>query len=259
MNTAENRAHWDKQAALGVTAGTQDLILKQLEQRAILGAFVGNGTYGHFKVLEVGCGLGETSRMIARIRQDCSITAIDSSEAMIAGARKAQAKQGGRKLVRYEVGDVSARDPIGPFDMVYSQRCLINLSSWYDQHNAINAIARRLKRGGRFIMCEHSQDGLNAINVAREALGLERIHAPWHNRYFQGADFAGVNSLSLLHCIPFSAAYYYHSRVINAALAAKQRRQPKYDSPVNKLALEIPPMCVNQNLAQGRLWVWEKA
>jgi SAM-dependent methyltransferase len=250
MNTAENRAHWDERAKLGETAGTQDLILKELEQRAILEAL---GDDRHLDVLEVGCGRGETVRLVSqRIR--LMVDAIDSSPEMIAAAQK-----GAPTDVEFMVADVMdiPRD-LRDYDVIYSQRCLINLPSWDAQEQAIDAIAERLFTGGRFLMCEHSQNGVNAINEARQALGLTAIEPPWHNRYFRDEELATITSLALLRCVPFSATYYFLSRVLNAKLSADQGKAPEYDAPINQLALTLPADYVDAALAQGRLWIWEK-
>jgi ubiquinone/menaquinone biosynthesis C-methylase UbiE len=246
---------WDERAKLGVTSGTQDLILRALEQRYILGLI----TNPYDEVMEVGAGTGETAAMV-KDRLEIGMRAIDSSPAMVSLANVNSSAHGWG--VEFEVGD--AMEPPKSYnghgyDIVYSQRCLINLPSWEAQKQAIDAIASVLVPGGRFLMCEHSADGLEAINEARVAIGLSEINAPWHNRYFGGYELSAITSLKLVGAKPFSATYYYHSRVINAALAAKAGQEPDYDSEVNRLALTLPADCVDPRFAQGRLWIWEKA
>ncbi len=246
----EIREHWDKRAVLGSIAGTQDLILKQLEREAIIRS-LGPISAEDDDVLEVGCGDGTTAAMVAKMFPLGSVTGIDSSAPMLALAEQHVSN------VRFMVGDVLDLPPIG-FDHAYSQRCIINLPTWEQQKQAIDAIADRLMSGGRFLMCEHSQDGLDAINAERVKLGMTLIQPPWHNRYFRDEELATVNSMKLIECIPFSATYYFLSRVINAKLAAEEGREPEYDAPINKLALTLPSECVDARFAQGRLWVWVK-
>ncbi len=247
MNTAENRAFWDQQASLGEKAGTQDLILKELEQRAILGEI---GPNRHANVLEVGCGLGETARLVSR-HMRVGIDAVDSSPEMIA-----KAKSGPPCDVFFEVGDVMSLRP-DKYDVVYSQRCLINLPSWEAQKQAIDAIANVLVSGGRFLMVEASQQALYAINGARRLCGLAEIERPWHNIYVDDVALEDeITSLRLVDCVPFSAAYYYHSRVLNAALS--DPHQPAYDAPINQMALTLPWTCVDARFSQSKLWIWQK-
>lgn len=255
MNTAENRAHWDKQAALGATAGTQDLILKQLEQRAILQAIHNPQA---IRILEVGCGRGETAR---KVFEDCwtsTLLAIDSSPEMIA-----HASEHANTSLRFEVGDVMD-PPQGPFDIIYSQRCLINLPSWEAQKQAIDAIADRLVPGGKFLMCEHSQDGFDFINDVRVDCGLEPMPVVMlpdgtpRNRYLRDGQLGLVRSLRLVECQCFSSNYYFLSRIVNARLAQDRGDAPQYDSEINRLALSLEPDLVDPRFAQGRLWVWQK-
>ncbi len=252
MHPADIKDYWDSRAALGETAGTQDLILKQLEQRAILQAMEEPYKFiAQPRILEIGCGIGETARLVAAAYPCARIMAIDRSPAMIDAAMHTQGAG-----VDFFVGD-ALHPPDGRFDIIYTQRCLINLETWGHQKTAIERIGSRLVTGGKFIMCEHSQAGLDAINAARGGLGLSSIERPWHNIYMN-ADLYSIDGLELVECRPFSATYYFLSRVINAKLAAELGQEPAYDAPINKLALTLPSECVDARFAQGKLWVWSK-
>jgi SAM-dependent methyltransferase len=256
------KAYWDQRASLGETAGTQDLILKQLEERAILGEIdpakfrprqILENKWQRRGILEIGCGLGRLAGMVAERVREAEVWATDTSEAMIQGALDS-----GVCNVTFRTGDVFSLPSGVQFDLIYTERCLINLGSWAAQKGTIDAISARLTTGGKFIMCEHSADGLAAINTERARLGLPTLKAPWHNRYIFDHEIASVSSMDLVKCIPFSATYYFLSRVVNAALAAKEGREPAYDAEINQLALTLPYTAVDPRFAQGRLWVWGK-
>lgn len=239
--------YWNQRATLGTRAGSDDLIAKQLEQRAILAEMpIGTPAW----TLEVGCGLGETAGLVADWT-GTQVLAIDAAEGMVAAGKP-------HPRVEYRHRSVDEMSDLGFFGCVYTQRCLINLPDWGAQKRAIDAIAARLFSGGLFLMCENSQDGLDAINEARASIQLPRITRPWHNAYLKDADLATVTSLKLLRCVPFSATYYLLSRVINAKLASWSRCEPSYDAPINTLARTLPAIA-DPRLAQNRLWVWQKA
>ncbi len=250
------KSHWDSRSGLGATAGTQDLILKQLEQRAIESEVQTILRFGLTRILEVGCGTGDFSKCVASWRGVEEIYAIDTSAEMVAESLKTLPIGLPWSISQIDVRDIPRQ--WGTLGIVYSERCLINLPTWAEQKNAIDKIASMLSQGGRFIMCEHSQDGLDAINTERAKLNLSVIERPWHNKYFLDSELATITSLKLLECIPFSATYYFLSRVINAKLAAEEGREPEYDAPINRLALTLPADMVNPALAQGRLWIWAK-
>jgi SAM-dependent methyltransferase len=232
------KEHWDLRAELGERAGTDDLIAKRLEQWALWDAMPDEG-----RVLEIGCGLGETARMVARRLPN--LTAIDNSDKMILQASRDAPD------IDFRVGELF--DIEGEWDVIYTQRCLINIE---DQEQAFQTIADHLAPNGRYLSVECSQDGLDAINSMRVAADLPKISPPysWH-KYLRDSDLSEIECLDLLECREFSSTYYYLSRVINAALAKAHGEEPRYDDPINQLALELPSV---GPWSQTRLWIWEK-
>ena len=102
-------------------------------------------------------------------------------------------------------------------------------------------------------MCENSQDGLDAINVLRLSVGLPSIIHPWHNRYLYDAEIKKIKEVQLLDINYYSSTYYFLSRVVNAWQSAQEGKEPDYEAPVNKLALQLPAI---NKMGQGRIWVW---
>src|SRR6185295_425301 len=74
-------------------------------------------------------------------------------------------------------------------DIVYTERCLINLLTWEDQQKALKEINRVLKKGGFYFMVESFTDGFDNLNKARRELGLDSIPVAHHNRYFDKQSF----------------------------------------------------------------------
>jgi hypothetical protein len=146
---------------------------------------------------------------------------------------------------------------MGKFDMIYTERTLINLPDWSTQSKAIADISKLLVESGRYVMCESSQDGLDSINSLRQKLGLNLITPPWHNRYLKDAEVAklAIPGIKLEEVRDFSSTYYFLSRVVNVWMAAREGKEPEYDAPVNQLALELPAF---GNIGQTRIWAWRK-
>jgi ubiquinone/menaquinone biosynthesis C-methylase UbiE len=241
---------WNQRAALGETAGTQDLILKQLEHRAILAEVQ---RLKPKRILEVGCGRGELAReIVAACPWVEQYDACDNSEGMFLAALKEDPYS--RQILKYhhcELADL----PTGPYDCIITERMLINLPNAEAQNAAVLEFVSRLDSGGAYLMCEHFREGLVAINSIRYSMGLPCISAPWHNCYLNPA----LDGYAATTKIPFSAVYYFLSRVVNAKLAHDAGHEPDYDSPINRLALSLPPDCVDPMFAMARLWVWRKA
>lgn len=250
--TRDVRSFWNSRAGLGQWAGTRDTIAKQLDVEAIA-SYVHDG----MRVLEVGCGNGITAIELAR-RYDVDILAIDFAEEMIAAANQMLAGQALKGSLQFQIGDVRSLPAItSTFDFIYTERVLINLPDWAAQRQAIHDITALLANNGAYAMCENSQDGLDQLNSLRERMGLPAINAPWHNRYFRDAELRQLTlpGVALADINFFSSTYYLLSRVVNAALAAQEGKDPDYEAPVNLMALRLPSV---GTLGQGRIWLWRK-
>lgn len=251
-----NAEFWEARARLGAEAGTRDLIAKQLEVE-LLCEYVADG----MRVLDAGCGNGITAVELAR-RAACDVVGFDRSPAMVAAGAQLLADGAVRaaSTVTFCVGDVldPPRD-LGLFDLVLTERTLINLADWPTQCRAIGALGAHLKPGGRYVMVENSQDALERLNAVRVPLGLAAVVPPAHNRYLREGEVAAARppGLSLTDVRYFTSTYYFLSRVVNAALAAEKGEEPAYDSPVNRLASRLPGDLV-PNIGQGVAWVWSR-
>ena len=247
---------WDERASLEEQAGTQDLIAKELEIEAIA-EYVKDG----MRVLDAGCGNGMTALELTR-RYDVEITAIDSSEKMIAAAVSCAAGRTLKGSVLFRCADLLSIADLGPFDLIYTERVLINICDTTERATAMVRLCNLLAPGGLYVMCENSQEGLDRLNRLRDGIGLSEIVPPWHNHYLDQSDIdaferatEGVAVYLWGEDNDYSSTYYFLSRIVNAAMAAEEGREPEYDSFVNRLALKLPAM---GNLGQGRIWLWRR-
>jgi ubiquinone/menaquinone biosynthesis C-methylase UbiE len=247
------RAFWNSRAGLGQWAGSRDTTAKQLEIEAIAG-HVRDGQ----RVLDVGCGNGVTAIELAR-RFAVRLTGVDYAEDLLTAARDLAQGQPLRGTLHFQAGDVGRLEGhAGRFDLVYTERTLINLPDWPAQRAAITGLVGCLDAGGLFVMCENSQDGLDEINHFRACLGLAKIAPPWHNRYLRDAELAGLSfpGVTFEGVEFYSSTYYFLSRVVNAWLAAQEGKEPSYEAAINQLALRLPPL---GEFGQGRIWKWRRS
>ena len=251
MSNQEKKEFWNSRAQQGEFAGTNDLNIKKIELTEIEKYFCDN-----LNILEIGCGNGESAEYFAS-KFKVNIDATDFAEKMVTAAtERVNLRESLLGKVNFQVADIRNFDTDKKYDLIYSQRSLINLDSWQEQQLAIVKILDWLKPGGSFVMCENSLDGLNQINFYRKALGLEDILPPWHNQYFREAEVETIQVQGVsLQLISFSSTYYFLSRVVNAALASQKGETPAYDSPINHLAFKLPSI---NSAGQTKLWVWRK-
>lgn len=244
---------WNSRAGLNKWAGTNDVTAKQLEIETIA-SYVRDG----LRILDFGCGNGIMAMELAR-RYDVHVFGFDYAEEMINAANDLASNQKFRGSVQFQVGDVRSLAELSEeFDLVYTERTLINLPDWPTQRDAIITLGSLLTNEGIYVMCENSQDGLDQINALRECIGCTKIIPPWHNRYLKDSDIqqSSFPGLKLLGINYYSSTYYFLSRVVNAYLAQHEGKEPEYDAPVNQLALQLPSI---GELGQGRIWLWQKS
>mgnify|MGYP001255807883 CR=1 FL=1 len=253
----ENRLKfWDERASMGYEAGSNDKILKDLEINE-LKKYIDNKA----KILEIGCGNGFTSIEIAN-SFDVEIQAFDYSEKMINFANNLLKDSKNLHLedkVKFKVFDIRKLDQFeGEFDIIITERVLINLDSFDEQMEAIKNISSKLKKGGLFLMCESSKDGLKNINTERTKFNLDNIEMPWHNNYIDDNELnSQINNLDLelIEINNFSSTYYFLSRIIYANYAKMNNEEIKYDSVINKMSMKLPSF---GNYSQTKIWVWKK-
>ena len=251
---------WNSRAALGSLAGTNDLGLKQLEMQT-LSSYITDGQ----RVLDLGCGSGTAAFFLAE-NKSLEITGMDFSPEMVKQANSERDQRGlSPSQLNFMVQDIRKLNEMTAlqyvsYDVVLTERVLINLETWDEQKNAIHEIIKLLRPGGIYLMCENLRDGLDNLNAMRTSVGLEPITSPWHNRYLEQDEVAEIEFAELIEYRDFTSVYYLFSRVINAWMAKERNEEPKYDAPINKLALELSKFKQfdSLNIGQTRLWVFRR-
>ncbi len=246
------RDFWNSRAGLGQWAGSRDVLAKELEIEAIA-SYVRDD----MRVLDIGCGNGITAIELSR-RFALDLTGVDYAEEMVAAARSLAKGADIKGSIDFKVGDLRQLANFDrSFDLIYTERVLINLPDWNAQREALERITSLLSLGGLYVMCENSRDGLDRINALRSRLRLPEVVPPWHNRYLQDAEVGElrIQGVKLEGINYYSSTYYFLSRVVNAALAANEGKEPDYDAEVNQLARSLPSI---GELGQGRIWLWRK-
>lgn len=255
----EIKSYWDMQAELARDGGDKLLIIDL--DRNVFSDSSGGGTLKDWRlreleiqafanyisvndrVLDIGCGNGFSTVQLS-LRTGCAITGLDYSERMIENAMTSlkvhYADMTSR--VNYLVGDVlnlaTLKD--GAFNVVLTERCLINLVDWESQQSAIRSIANILEPGGLFLMLEGSLDGLQNLNRVRRDLDLPDIKSAWHNQFIADTKLQAFSRVyfDLLTVDNFCSTYMLISRALHPKLVEPD--QPTYDAKINDIAMKLP-------------------
>ena len=164
------------------TIGERVVREKEVELiRSFLGTVRRKTASNELKILDAGCGNGYTLASLVRDHPGCEFRGLEFTEELLAIARA-------RELPRCTLdhGDIRCTPYQSSFyDVVYTERCLINILDWQEQKQALDEIARILKPSGYYLMIECFSDGLENNNKARKEMGLDEIEPAYHNKYFE--------------------------------------------------------------------------
>lgn len=246
---AEIQNYWEKRAQENATspqATTNDIYLRELEVATLVDAINKLSLELKATVLDVGCGDGYTTMSVAEQLPDLTFLGVDYSESMIDTARREAAtrpKLAGR--IEFKLGDatkLAAACGDTTYDVVITDRCLINLTSFESQTQAISEIARHTKRGGHYLAIENFVEGQHNMNATRAAVGLPEIPIRWHNLFFNETEFrSGVEPwFEVVGIQEFSSSYYFATRVIYSAMCQMRGEQPDYGHEIHQLSIHLP-------------------
>jgi len=125
----------------------KDWYRDELNAPALLAAC---GEVRALRVLDIGCGQGYFSRLLAR--KGAKVTGVDVSEQQVANARRHEAEEPlGIHYLVLDAARLEERLPEGSFDMVTACFALGDTS---DPGAVVQAVSRVLRPGGRFVLSD---------------------------------------------------------------------------------------------------------
>lgn len=132
------------------------------------------------KILDAGCGEGEGTLAYAAV-PGVVISAADFSETRLIKAKERLKDHGNVTFHQIDFSENYSLDP--DFDIIISQRFIINFTDWQTQQRVIRGLLATLRPGGILLMLEGCRQGMDALNEFRAAWGLAPIPAKWHNLF----------------------------------------------------------------------------
>lgn len=225
----------------------EDTYTRDKEVSEIIKAITYHTGKGKESVLEIGCGNGYTAERVSNTL-NIRMAAVDFCKDLVTIAKQRLCNVVFQEM---DVTNLIFRNEL--YDIVYTERCLINLPDWETQKRALDEIYRVLKPGGVYIMLEAFTDGLDNLNGARNAVGLPNISQPEHNVFFVPELVNGYarNKFDILVRDSFLSSYYFGSRVLYPALSKKI----EYNNKFNEFFSE---MCPVGNFSYIQMYVLRK-
>jgi SAM-dependent methyltransferase len=273
MEMQQIREHWDNLArkySLDLKSTTKTPTIKQLEihalARAIRTSFL--DTSAKLTVLEVGCGNGHNIFGLWKHFASHHFTGLDYSPQMIESANNIREAYPEADM-HFGVADILTlqMDSLNPvnYDVVFTDRCIINLNTWEGQQIGLRNCADRVKSGGVLIVIENFTGSYSNQNLLRESAGLvERTPDPY-NRFIHETEFQSflIDELGMNHEVTDDFGSL-HDVLLYVLIPAVNKGKVDYGHPimeaVTTLLTNLPDDF--QNLfgpfGQNRLYVFRK-
>lgn len=279
MKSKEVKKHWESWAEefdLELRATTKETNIKLIEL-SVLEKYIPD----YSDVLELGCGNGYDLIYLTS-KKNIAAKGVDISEKMIDSAQKLadaidndvvlpssfkkvvpEINKERCKNIVWDVADVLSYEDDKQYDVVYTIRCIINLTTVEKQKQAIKKIAGLVKKDGYFLMMENSIQNYEVQNQARKIVGLKPRSPPSFNLFIDEKVI-----------IPEIKKYFAVENVINHSslhnifqyvVLPSVEDKIYYDTPimnkVTELALGLNDIGLLNNFSnfgQGKLWILKK-
>ena len=208
------------------------------------------------KILDAGCGEGEGTFEYSKVN-GVKIHAVDFSETRL---NKAKWLLKGKANVNFAQVDLT--DPKGlnnDYDIIISQRVLINLMEWELQERVINDLMNRLKKGGKYFMLEGNQDGVDELNEFRKIFNLSEIPVKWHNKFFRNDSINNLIKKNnyILESEYGLGEYFLLTRGIRPVFS----EDLDWDNPFNEISAKeriAKLLDLNTKFSRLKLWIISK-
>ena len=179
MELKEIKEHWENWAQeykTDLRATTKASTAKQVEVHALMLAIQSHcQDREHVSILEVGCGNGYNCFHLQENIPNVSLTGVDYVNEMVYHAKDLNETYG-TDIAFYpgDVLDLTGNEHLKTsYDVVFTNRCLINLNSDELQHQAIEQLVEKLADDGYLILIENQWSTYNKQNQLRESVDLK--------------------------------------------------------------------------------------
>jgi len=246
MTSAEVRDHWKSWAdeyGIDLRATTKTWTIKALEIDALargIKSVLGEGK--SFTALEAGCGNGANCLELAKRFPEARFDGFDYVPEMVDAANKNRDEKGGalKQSLRFFQGDVLALSDVSEaaesYDVVFTDRCLINLTDPALQKQGIKQLAEKVKAGGSLIMIENAQQTYDRQNRCRVDLGLPPRTPASFNLFFDEEDILPHVESCGFFLVGIDDFGSIHDLVLYALVPAQNGGEVDYSHPLVEAA-----------------------
>gem|GEM_PF-1523866 len=222
-----------------------------------------------FKILELGCGNAYTLFTLAQILgkkfpfRSFEWVGLEFTPALWQCSQEQISKE---KISNTSLGTYlgDARDPshlvyhLGPYDVILSERFLINLSSKKIQDQVIGLSSQTLASFGKILLCESFEQPLVELNRARKEMCLEPLEQSYQNLYLTeelleiACSRYGLKVASSILPENFLSTHFFISRVFHKLIRPKGGKV-KFSHFAQFFSKGMPPAIGNYSPILGKV------
>lgn len=271
MDLKEIENHWREWSKAGVDlrATTKTNTIKALEVDALARAIARHGTNNNAaaRVLEAGCGNGQNCVALAKLFPNLEFDGFDYIEKMVSSARELANQAGVSERTKFSMGnllEIFSSDIRGPYDVIFTDRAIINLNTEELQFKAIKSLCSLVRPGGVLLILENFVETYARQNDCREILGLDRRVPADFNTFLNGERmeaFIRNLGMELLAIEDFGSL---HDLMLYVLLPSINQGKIEYDHPLvsaaAKLSVRLTEESANTfgSFGQNRLFIFRK-
>lgn len=196
----------------------QDPQIRKMEINFILKQISELKRKGHRtkSLLDIGCGNGFLLNEIHKSFPDIKLNGIEFTPELFHLSKE-------RNIPNTKIVLGDCRNPTSyerKFDLAITERVVINLLEWEEQHQTFSNIAKNLNDYGHYIMVESFKEPWEELNRARREMSLDEIPVSKHNRYLNKQLPPLLKKLKLEKrdtCLPPNSlsTHFYISRIFH--------------------------------------------
>lgn len=266
---ASHWQNWAQQYSIDLRATTKTSTIKQLEINALHQAILKTplASAEHFDALEVGCGNGYNCFGLSSLLPKAHITGVDFIPDMINNANTLLENAPDTHNLSFLTGDIlelnTHENLKSEYDVVFTDRCIINLNSAELHEQALDQLAAKTKKNGYILLIENVIENYQSQNTLRESVGLpSRVHDKF-NTFLEESRFLKHTEqhLDLIETVDFASL---HDLVLYVLVPSINEGKVDYDHPmvsaITELLLANTPdiKAASAPFGQNRLYVFQK-
>ncbi len=177
---------WAKRFGEDIRATEKSRTRKALETDALVRLIknAGFSEKDEFQILEPGCGTGHNCLSVAKFFPNAKVFGFDYIADMVLNAQKLCEKLGVENIKYFKGNLIDLRRdslPRDSFDIVFTNRCIINLNSHEIQAAVVKNLSELVAKGGSLILGENPEHKFQLQNELRGYLELDDRTPPDFN------------------------------------------------------------------------------